>query len=156
MIKAWLFDLSRTILFPKDKAYLGELNKLHKDLLPKPNYDFSAHFQLDEDLLGFLATQKDKYKLYIFTSGSIQEASQIKSRLLEVFDDVFSAETIGLTKKDPESYRKISDMLGLTPDEVIFVDDSQENVSAAKTAGMNGVVYREFEELKKEIGKYLG
>ncbi len=153
MIKALLFDFSRTILFPKDRSYQGGLNSLHKEMSLREGYNFLDHFELDEHLLGYLKSVKSKYKLYIFTSGSVQNAPEIKPRLDEIFDKIFSAEEIGLAKNDPKAYEYIAEAIGLTPDEVLFTDDTEENIKAAKSIGMNTTLYKELEELRRKISE---
>lgn len=155
MIKAFLFDLSRTLLFPKDKNYKGELNALHKNLSSQDGYNFLDNFELDDGLLDYLETIKNKYELYIFTSGSIQDAPEIRPRLDQIFKKIFSSEDIGLSKKDPEAYEYISNQIGKTPDEVLFIDDSETNVESAKQAGMNVVLYKDFENLREKIKQIL-
>lgn len=134
MIKTLLFDLSRTLLFPANKDYTGELNKLHSELSSKPNYSFFENFQLDEGIMSYLKSIKDKYELYMFTSGSIQDAPEIKRRLDEVFKKIYSSEEIGLSKKDPKAYEYVAKDIGMAPDEILFIDDLETNVKAAKTA----------------------
>jgi len=155
MIKAYLFDLSRTILFPKDKSYQSELNALHKELSLNKNYNFSDYFELDESLLSYLESVKNKYGLYIFTSGSIQNAPEIKSRLGSIFKRIFSAEDLGFSKKDPKAYEYISEQIGLTPDEVLFIDDSKLNIEAAQRARMNTWLYSDFKDLEERLNKAL-
>lgn len=155
MIKALLFDFSKTILFPKDRNYQGSLNSLHKEMLLREGYNFLDHFELDENLLSYLKGVKSKYKLYIFTSGSVQNAPEIKPRLDEIFDKIFSAEEIGLAKNDPKAYEYIAKAIGLTPDEVLFTDDTEENIKVAKSIGMNTTLYKELEELRKKISEVL-
>ena len=155
MIKAWLFDLSRVLLFPVDKNYKGELNKLHKELSGNPNYSFWEHFYLDENELSFLDGFKDKHDLYMFTSGTIQNAPEIRPRLDAIFKKIYSAEEIGLTKKDSKAYEFIAEDLGCTPDEICYIDDSEENVKAARTACVNVRLYRDFDKLKKDLEETL-
>lgn len=155
MIKAFLFDLSRTLLFPVDKDYAGELNKLHSELSSRPNYSFFENFQLDEGIMSYLKSIRDKYELYVFTSGSIQDTPEIKGRLDEVFKKIYSSEKIGLSKKDPKAYEHVAKDIGMTPDEILFVDDSEANVKAAKTARMNAVIYSQLEKLRDKISEVL-
>lgn len=99
MIKVLLFDLSNTILFSKEENYVGSLNKRHLELLAQnPNYDFDQYFKLDNDLLDFLKTLKNKYQIALYTSESIQDTPAIKSELEEVFHPIFSALGIGHKK----------------------------------------------------------
>lgn len=153
MIKVLLFDLSRTLLFPTDKKYKGELNKLHKELSTNPNYIYAEHFYLDEGVLNYLKRIKDKYGLYVFTSGSIQNAPEIKPKLIEVFKKVYSVEEISLSKNNPKSYEFIAKDLGITPDEMWFIDDSEKNIKAAKSAGVNVRLFRDFDKLRQELNE---
>ena len=100
MVNTLLFDFSRVILFPKDKAYIGDLNPLHAELRKNPGYRFLDYFELNIDLMRFLREIKSKYELYIFTSGSIQDAPEIQPEIREVFAKVYSAERIGYSKRE--------------------------------------------------------
>lgn len=156
MIKTIIFDFSRVLLFAKNKGYKEDLNPLHKKLLEQnQNYNFFDFFELNEKLLEFLEAIRDKFELYIFTSGSIQNAKEIKSRLDEVFKDVFSAEELNLSKKDPQAYIVLTKKLDKNPKEVIFIDDSQTNIEAASQAGLNVFQYSDNESLIKEINQLL-
>ena|SRR3989344_6046128 len=152
MIKAFIFDLSRVFLFPKVKDYDGELNELFRKLRKDPNFQFFDNFYLDENLLSFVELNlKDRYGVYMFTSGIIQNAPEIKGRLEEVFDKVISAEEVGLKKDNPESYKKVLSSLGLKSEEVIFVDDTIKNIIAAEKAGLNTILYKNFYDFKKKL-----
>ena len=153
MIKVLLFDLARVLLFPKDSNYQEELNQLHKSLSSNPTYNFNGYFYLDEKIMDYLRSIKDKYQLYMFTSGAIQYADEIHSQLTEIFKKIYSAAEMGVSKKDPESYRTIAKDIGAEPNEILFIDDSEGNVAAAKEAGLKAFVYKELEELKMEISE---
>lgn len=141
MIKALLFDFSRTLLFPKDKTYKGNLNALHRQLSQTPGYDFLANFELNEEMLTFLNNIKDKYRMYMYTSESIQDTPEIKDKVDSYFDKIFSAEQTMLQKTDPESYKKLADMIGLPVQDILFIDDLAANIAAAKLAGMETLTY---------------
>ena len=113
MIKAFLFDFSRTLLFPKDKNYTGGLNSLHKGLSENANYRFLDNFELNKELMDYLFSIKEKMSIYMFTSETIQETPEIKSGVSKVFSRIFSAKEMGMDKKDPETYKFISNELKL-------------------------------------------
>jgi len=57
--------------------------------------------------------------------------------LLERFRDaMFSAQTLGVSKPDPELFLHASKAMGVTPDRCVVVEDSLNGVTAAKRAGM--------------------
>ncbi|KKR26994.1 MAG: seg [Microgenomates group bacterium GW2011_GWC1_39_7b] len=142
MIKAFLFDFSRTLLFPKDKNYTGGLNSLHKGLSENANYRFLDNFELNKELMDYLFSIKEKMSIYMFTSETIQETPEIKSGVSKVFSRIFSAKEMGMDKKDPETYKFISNELKLEPNEIVFVDDNSKNIEAAKKAGINVFQYK--------------
>ena len=70
----------------------------------------------------------------------------------------------GRTKPDPEMYRMFLLKYGLRADECVFIDDTEENVEAAKALGFSGIVFRDYEDLLRalsdlgltELNKTLG
>ncbi len=156
MINTIIFDFSRVLLFAKDKNHKEDLNPLHKKLLGEnPNYAFLDYFELNEELLAYLETIKNKFDFYIFTSGSIQNAKEIKDKLNQVFKEIISAEEMGVSKNDPQAYTQLAQQLGKKPSEVIFVDDSQVNIQAASQAGLHVFSYMNNESVVKKINQLL-
>lgn len=96
---------------------------------------------------------KEGKKLYIYSSGSVKAQKLFFSHtnygdLLQFFSGHFDT-SVG-SKRDPESYRRISQTIGVGPEEVYFFSDSEEELDAARLAGMNTVrVVREGEVLSK-------
>jgi FMN phosphatase YigB (HAD superfamily) len=156
MIKVLLFDLSRVLLFPTDPDYSDDLNPLHKKLSINPKYRLFDHFQLDEELIGHLSGLKKKYVLAIFTAGMIQETPELEKILLTIFDPIFSASQLGISKRDPDAYLEIAKRLGKKPREILFIDDYLLNIRAAKSAGLNTIHYQSNEKLIVELEKLLG
>jgi len=154
MIKALLFDFSRTLLFPKDRSYKEGLNSLHKKLSESPDYIFFEHFELNKEILHFLDRIKDKVSVYMFTSESIQETSDLKPIISKTFVKVFSAKMMSLDKKNPNSYLLISKDINIKPEEIVFVDDSLENIEAAIKAGFKTIRYTDNKELFNELSKF--
>ena len=78
-------------------------------------------------------------RLYIFSSGSIQ-AQQLLFQYSEAGDltqflsGYFDTET-GL-KKEAESYRKITQSIGVLPNQILFISDVTAELKAAKAVGM--------------------
>jgi glucose-1-phosphatase len=72
-----------------------------------------------------------------------------------LFDQIFASHLIGEAKPRPQAFAKVLNALGLGPEEVIFIDDSELNVSGATQVGMTGIVFRDADTLRSELGKYL-
>ncbi|MBN1263099.1 MAG: HAD-IA family hydrolase [Candidatus Pacebacteria bacterium] len=152
MIKSLLSDFSWTILFPKDKNYQGTLNSLHDQLLKKhgPDYQFFDYFRLDQKLLDFYQSL-NLDSLNIFTSGQVQNHSQVKKVLKPIFGYIFSAEVLGAGKTDPASFTLVAEKLNLKLKEILFIDDQEKYIEAAKKAGLVTILYRGIKDLKVKI-----
>ena len=74
----------------------------------------------------------------LFTNnGPLMEAA-IEAELSEVgdaFDHLVFAWRLGASKPSPEAYAKVTEILGVRPDQVFFADDSQANVDGALAFG---------------------
>jgi len=76
--------------------------------------------------------------MYIYSSGSVKAQKLFFSHteygnILNFFKGHFDTK-IG-SKKDPESYKKISEEIGLKPEEILFLSDNPEEIEAAAKAG---------------------
>ncbi len=81
--------------------------------------------------------------------------------IYELFDNVWSCEDFNTSKADPEIYKMAAERLGVTVNEIIFVDDNTGACKTAKTAGVNvwGIYDKSSEdyvgEMKKICDKYI-
>ena len=154
-MKTLLFDFARVLLFPKDTSYKGNLNELHRKLAEQPGYNPLDHFEFNTELLDYLKGIKDNVGLYIFTSETIQDDPALVPTYRSIFKEVFSAAKLGFTKKQPEAYRAVAELIGVAPADIIFVDDKKELVEASIAAGMQGIVYESNEQLLNKLKELL-
>jgi len=152
-IKVLLFDFSRVIIFPKDDTYPGLLNDLYKKAMSGGNFNFYNSFTFNIELLSFLKTIKSYISLDIYTTDILQNDPVAKAVLEPVFDHIFSANELGLRKKDPQGYKIIAEKLGVKPNEILFVDDSLVNVETAKKAGLQAIQFTSNGNLIKVLNK---
>jgi HAD superfamily hydrolase (TIGR01509 family) len=153
MIKAVIVDFSRTILFPKDPFYKSSLNDLYKQIKGE---NFNEYFELNKDLLAYFVKLKERFKLYIFTTGNVQNDDSINQLLREIFDGIYNIEATGGSSKDTkDAYIKLASLIGINPDEILFIDDQIENINAALTAGFATINFLNNEKTIPEIDKYL-
>lgn len=155
MTNTLLFDLARVFLFTKDKSYKGELNSLHRTLSGKPDYKFSDYFYFNEELFGITEKLKLKTELYMFTSGTIQEVPDVQYKINGFFKEVFSAEKLGLSKKDPNAYLEIVAKIGKPQEDIVFIDDARENILAAQEANLKTILYGGNFQLIQELKNHI-
>lgn len=71
--------------------------------------------------------------------------------LRSCFDHVVYAEELHLEKHDPRCFVRLSELLGLAPEDCVLIDDSPANCATAAAAGMDTVgVYDRFYEGRQE------
>lgn len=153
MIQAILSDLSHVILLPTDETYTGGLNPLHRELVETENYDFWKHFKINEELLEIYQKLRKDVKIYIFTKGYIQEYPLLAERIEGKFDDLFSASRLELDKTNPEAYKEIAKKIKLELGEILFIDDKEKNIAAAKKAGLKTLLHQSNQQTIAEIWK---
>lgn len=64
-----------------------------------------------------------------------------------MFSKIYSANELGISKKDPGSYEYIAEDLGVKTDEIFFTDDTATNIEAAKSAGVLTRLYLSNDDL---------
>ena len=99
----------------------------------------------------------------IFTAcrPALCEAILERYGLRGLFGHVIFAEEIGLEKRDPRCFVRLSELLGAPPEDCTLFDDSPDNCATAMKAGMTAVgVYDDYyasrqDELKSVCRRYV-
>jgi len=152
MIKVILSDLSRTCLFIKDEKYSGTLNVLYKELNEAGEpFNFFDYFFLNKEYLQILSSYKDRFGLNMFTSGSIQKDKTLYPKLKEVFNEILDPSIVGAEKDNKDSYIEISKRLNVKPEEILFIDDDENFLNAAKSAGLETYQFINNEGVKEKL-----
>ncbi len=140
MIRTILSDLSYTLLLPKNSTYKGTLNGLYDSVIAdSAGYNFFDYFSFNQELYNAYKQYEERVEFNIYTSGHIQDDPAIKEALFALFDEVFSAEELNLPKDQVDSYKTLADILSIPANEILYIDDNPQNVTAAKDAGMQTI-----------------
>ncbi|MFN4190740.1 MAG: HAD family hydrolase [Pseudothermotoga sp.] len=67
------------------------------------------------------------------------------------FDRVYASHLIGYMKPDPQFYIHILKQEEVTPTQVVFVDDTNENVEAASNLGIQSILFTNAQELWQKL-----
>lgn len=71
--------------------------------------------------------------------------------LYQPFDPCLLSCEIGYDKPDPGSYAYLLEKLDLSAEDVVFIDDKEENVRAAKEIGIDAIWFQSPQQLKEEL-----
>lgn len=57
----------------------------------------------------------------------------------------------GLAKPDPEIFERMIDIYGLAPEQTVFIDDTAENVAAARAIGFISLLFTDTKSLREDL-----
>jgi putative hydrolase of the HAD superfamily len=108
------------------------------------DYWFKAEHNLNFDLVkNIRELRKKKIKCVLATNQEKYRLEYMKKEmdLESIFDTIYSSNLIGFKKPDIQFYAHILNDLNEDPANIIFYDDSQENIESAKSLGINSNLY---------------
>ena len=108
-------------------------------------------------MVKLLATASQRFPLYAFTNSNPTHQSVWSVRFaaeLSIFKTIYVSSELGVRKPDPRSFSLVAERMGVQASEVLFFDDSAENVDGAVSAGMRGVVVESTRDVTAALGRY--
>lgn len=74
----------------------------------------------------------------------------------DMFDAVVISSEVGMRKPEPQIFLHVADLLGLSPQECVFIDDIEANITAAGRVGFTGVLHRQADATGELLADLLG
>ncbi|HET6990406.1 MAG TPA: HAD family phosphatase [Bacteroidia bacterium] len=103
-----------------------------------------------------LIKMKKKYRLLALTNTNSVHARVWPFKYAETlhhFEKIFSSHEMGISKPKKEAYTMVLDYLQLLPGEIIFLDDTNANVTGAEDAGIKGIVVKSSSQMIADLHK---
>ncbi len=136
------------------------LNKLIASLgLKPPAADFNYVFQtipaLNMDVLNLARQLRSHYKVYLLSNnfGPVFPLYQKQLDLSEYFDDLFLSHEMKMNKTQDNIWELLLQRIKYQPSEILFIDNTKKYLALAKTLGVTGVLYKDYELLLKELNE---
>ncbi|MET7467032.1 HAD family phosphatase [Nonomuraea sp. NPDC005501] len=102
--------------------------------------DLESWSQVDEEMVGLVCELADEGRRLGLLSNIIEDLVPVWETRHGSWLGRFAALTfscrIGVAKPDPRAYEICADRMGASPSDVLFFDDNEANVVAAREAGM--------------------
>lgn len=76
-------------------------------------------------------------------------------QISDAFDTVVISAEVGLVKPDPRIYQLILKSLGVSPEQAVFIDDSSENIEAARSLSMSGILFTSPKAVTSELEQLI-
>ncbi|HMR72753.1 MAG TPA: HAD-IA family hydrolase [Candidatus Saccharibacteria bacterium] len=111
---------------------------------------------LDTRMIDVIKSYKPRYKIGMLSNVSPRRIDDfLSSQDKKLFDDLALSYELGVTKPDYAAYRAAAERLGVSPEECVFIDDQERNVTAACEVGMRSIHYKNFAQFERELKKLL-
>ncbi|MHC5905864.1 HAD family hydrolase [Streptomyces sp. S6] len=109
-------------------------------------------FHRDDAVVALLRRARVHVPLVLVTNASVElEADLAEMQLTDLADHVVSSARVGLAKPDLRIYQLAVRLAGVPAERCLFVDDTLENVEAARALGMRVVHFREAADLERAL-----
>jgi putative hydrolase of the HAD superfamily len=130
----------------EDNPDLWKWDKGADELL---DYWFTSENVKNEQLIRVVRdVRKFGTKCYIATEQEQYRTDYIRDVMFpHDFDGVFSTAEIGYKKNDPRFFESIIKALNVPGSEIIFFDDSQSKIDAARSLGIQAHLYKSGEQV---------
>jgi len=124
---------------------------------PKETDDYVSNNKPNLPLFDYICDHlKPKYKIGMLSNAGDDWLDEMFSaEQLALFDDTVLSFNFGIIKPNPSIYVLAAKRLGVKPKECVFVDDLSKHVEGALACGMQSVLYKNFEQMKQELGEVL-
>jgi HAD superfamily hydrolase (TIGR01509 family) len=132
LLEDWRIDV-------EPAAFLADFS----DWLVGP-YDGAAELVRDASAVAVVACLSN-------TNAVHWQAGAAQWPLLHLFDQTFLSFQLGMVKPDDEIFERVVTDLGTTPNRVLFLDDNELNVSAARRVGLQALEVRGVEEARAAL-----
>ena len=150
-----------------DRGVLSEDELVSRFAVYAPGYEeyirhflrtFAEKFEQRPYAKEWIRSLKERSRKVYFLSNYSQQALDANPAALDFIPlmdgGVFSCHE-KLIKPDRAIYSRICEKYGLVPSECLFIDDKKVNTDAAEAFGMQGLVFRSYEETCSQLEKIL-
>ncbi len=131
--------------------FLEEYNQITNQDLSQTDFlkNIFDTLSFNQELVEFL--QKKFENIFILSDNYRENIEYISKRYF--FKDWFQREFYSfdfkMTKSNPQIFQLVLDKLGLSAEEILFIDDSPHKISNAKKIGIEGICFENNEQLFK-------
>ncbi len=146
--KAQINEIDSKVFWEKCAEFLGVNTETFRSKL-------IDSFEFKSEVLEFAKKLKDHYKLALVSNHLEDWFKEINDnyRLNDVFDVIVTSYDLKVAKPDLEIFKEAVRQLDVEPEECIYIDDLEENISPAKELGMKMILFKNLNQLKDELNK---
>jgi len=137
------------------KRVVSDEFELNDDLIDElVREDYCSWTKINEKMIRYIMEIRNRVKCIVLLSNVNFEAKNyIKNdlKMFRYFDDTFCSCDLKLLKPSAEIYKYVTDTMGADPSKCLLIDDTVENIVGAKKFGMQGIVFKDYAQLRSEV-----
>jgi putative hydrolase of the HAD superfamily len=152
--KEWLMLDNGEITTPEAIDAIAKRSPLNKEEIDHIfNLRTDLMFPLDQNVRLLPGLKKRGFRLYYLSNFPLDIFDEIKSGyyFFKHFDGGLISAEVKFSKPDVGIYKTLLEKYSLIPEECLFIDDAEINITAAEAIGMKGLVTHGSLEISKEI-----
>ncbi len=134
-------------------AFIG-LDPEIEDALRKAYVNISGMLTVRDYAVSWIKDLKERgYKVFYLSNYSRKAYDECEDSLsfMEYMDGGMLSFQERMTKPNPAFYLRFLDRFSLKAEECVFIDDTEENVTAAKGLGFYGIVFTSYQDAVREL-----
>ena len=110
-------------------------------------------YRRDETMLAGIKALRTRYKTALLSNANDAIIGELftPQEQQELFDEVVVSSNVGMIKPQKELYELTAARLGVLPEECVMIDDIESNITGAKNAGMQGIVFENRQQYEREL-----
>lgn len=114
--------------------------------------DFWAGDELDEDLVALIRRLRPAYQTAVISNATDALVMTLtRHDLIDAFDLIVGSAEEGIMKPDQAIFMSTLARLNIAPEEAVFIDDFQHNISAASDLGLATIHFQPGVDIVKEL-----
>ncbi len=160
-IFSFLFDFEKGAINPFD---LGKISPLEFFRALEEGFDLSISFDEfvpiwcnifveDQEVSRIIRTLKKKWRLGLLSNTDPLHFSHILSNfpVIKAFDQWILSYEVGFKKPATQIFQKAIAWASVTPEKILYIDDTKEYVGVAGSLGIQGIHFVSAPQLKEEL-----
>jgi FMN phosphatase YigB (HAD superfamily) len=148
----------------EDECYRlsGERFSLDPEELQRTLVEARASLRSNDTFLRFICDLQSEaqgaLRIFAMSNMSAPDFAYTRSQLAEwgIFERVFTSADAGMRKPDLCFFKYVLGEIKAEPSSVVFVDDKPENVLAARSLGINGIVFDDIQHVRQSLKFHTG
>ncbi|MFH1246190.1 MAG: HAD family phosphatase [Candidatus Liptonbacteria bacterium] len=99
--------------------------------------EFKSEININREVVDIILTLKERYKIGLISNASESMLNTIlrESGIADLFEQATISSKLHIRKPDLRIFEEACRIMGVKPEESVFIDDRQENLDGAKDAG---------------------